>query len=407
VIADNGGFTVAGYNNFVGAGNDDLMVMHFDGNANIVWARTLGGTNSDKGLGLVWDGSGYGVVGTTGSFGAGNNDILVARFLSNGNLDWVKTFGGTGNDSGNDIVWDGTQYGIAGTTGSFGAGADDFALLRVTTSGGLTFARALGGGQQDRASGIAWDGSSYAIAGNSTSFTAGNTDFLIAKVSTAPAVTWGRRFGGSNNDIGRDVIWDGTNFVMAGHSNTFGAGDYDAVVVRFKTDGSGIDWARTIGGAGQDQALSMSYDSGNYLVTGYTMSNGLSDFDAYAASINASGTLGWATRVGKTSGAQQSDHALAITKVGSGYVMVGYTSSYNAGGWNEMLVARLNSSGGLSTGCSEVVSAPFSVTLTQSWSNASASPTLNSTAWTTGTPSPTYVDWVAHSEPPVMTSVCP
>ena len=46
---------------------------------------------------------GYIVAGETMSFGAGGSDAWVLKLDGNGNVQWQKTYGGTGNDYANSI----------------------------------------------------------------------------------------------------------------------------------------------------------------------------------------------------------------------------------------------------------------------------------------------------------------
>jgi len=67
------------------------------------------------------------VAGHTRSFGAGLHDFLLLKTDSLGNLQWVKTYGGSNEDWAYS-VYEAYDHGyiIAGTTESFGAGLKDF-----------------------------------------------------------------------------------------------------------------------------------------------------------------------------------------------------------------------------------------------------------------------------------------
>src|SRR6266852_2645273 len=84
-----GGFIVAGYTNGFGAGGQDVLLVKVDRSGMIQWAKTAGGTGSDRAFFVrqTSDG-GYIVTGDTDSF-TGVGQILVAKFDSTGKLQWA------------------------------------------------------------------------------------------------------------------------------------------------------------------------------------------------------------------------------------------------------------------------------------------------------------------------------
>jgi hypothetical protein len=88
------------------------------------FAKTYGGTYEDiaSSVQQTSDG-GYIVAGYTYSFGAGDYDIFLIKTDANGNVQWAKTYGGTGYDRAFSVqqTSDG-GYILAGYTGSFGVG---------------------------------------------------------------------------------------------------------------------------------------------------------------------------------------------------------------------------------------------------------------------------------------------
>ncbi|MCK4312151.1 MAG: PKD domain-containing protein [Candidatus Cloacimonetes bacterium] len=100
---NDGGYIIAGFttNNF---GNWDVYLIKTDENGNEVWYKTWGGIDSDfaKSVQQTND-DGYIIVGSTYSFGAGNEDIYLIKTNENGNEVWVKTFGSSGSDSGESV----------------------------------------------------------------------------------------------------------------------------------------------------------------------------------------------------------------------------------------------------------------------------------------------------------------
>ena len=112
-------------------GSDTETKIDFVSVGEYQWEKTFGGADYDSGRSVqqTSDG-GYIIAGSTESFGAGLSDVYLIKTDANGNALWEKTFGGSGTDWGASVqqTVDG-GYIIAGRTDSFGAGADDLYLI--------------------------------------------------------------------------------------------------------------------------------------------------------------------------------------------------------------------------------------------------------------------------------------
>ena len=90
-----GGFIVSGDTDSFGAGGRDILVIRLDSNGNLVWAKTYGGNRYEQISSIkITKDEGLIIGGDTTSFGAGSYDAFAMRLDSNGNVSWVKTFGG-------------------------------------------------------------------------------------------------------------------------------------------------------------------------------------------------------------------------------------------------------------------------------------------------------------------------
>ena len=132
-----GGYVVASGSLTFGAGLTDFWILKLDSNGTIQWQKTYGGAGFDLAHSLeqTQDG-GYVVAGWTGSFGAGETDAWVLKLSSTGEIEWQKTYGGTGFDVANTIrqTEDG-GYVVGGWTDSFGAGNGDMWILKLDANG--------------------------------------------------------------------------------------------------------------------------------------------------------------------------------------------------------------------------------------------------------------------------------
>jgi len=167
-----GGYIVAGRTFYLGGGGWDILLIKIGTNGDVQWAKTYGGTSDDWAYSVqqTSDG-GYIVVGGTLSFGAGWYDIFLIKTDAFGNVQWAKTYGEAGDDGAYSVrqTSDG-GYIVAGYTWSFGAGGD-ILLIKTDANGNVQWAKTYGGTGNDVAYSVQQtsDGG-YILAGWTTSF---------------------------------------------------------------------------------------------------------------------------------------------------------------------------------------------------------------------------------------------
>jgi hypothetical protein len=175
---------VAGATDSFGAGDDDIFLIKTDANGNIIWAKTYRGTSGDGAFSVqqISDG-GYIVAGYTGSFGAGYSDVFLVKTDANGNIIWAKTYGGTSRDWAFSVqqTLDG-GYIVAGITYSFGVDSGDIFLIKADANGNIQWAKTYGGTGDEWALSVQHtsDGG-YIVAGYTESFGAGYGDIFLMK----------------------------------------------------------------------------------------------------------------------------------------------------------------------------------------------------------------------------------
>jgi hypothetical protein len=103
----------------------------------------------------------------------------------------------------------------------------------------VSFAKTYGGWSYDSATSVQQtsDGG-YIVAGSTTSFGAGKRDIFLIKTDAEGNIIWAKTYGGTYWDEARSVqqTSDG-GYIVAGYTNSFGAGDYDIFLI--KTDANG------------------------------------------------------------------------------------------------------------------------------------------------------------------------
>lgn len=104
----------------------------YDKRLSLMWASLWGGAKSESARAISVDQSGYVVVaGESASGGAGGLDMVLLRFDPDGRLVWSRQWGGPANEGALGLALSGSVAYVVGSTHSFGMGQDDAVLLKV------------------------------------------------------------------------------------------------------------------------------------------------------------------------------------------------------------------------------------------------------------------------------------
>ena len=335
-----GGYVLAGYTSSFGAGGYDFYVLKTNSQGEPLWTRTYGGSRDDYAVSVqqTADG-GYIVAGITGSFGAGSEDFYLLKTNSLGDTLWTRTYGGSSFDEAYSVqqTADG-GYIVAGETWSFGAGGWDFYVVKTNPLGDTLWTRTYGGSDYDWAHSIQQtaDGG-YIVAGWTSSFGAGYDDFYLVKTNSQGDTLWTRTYGGSSSyDYAYSVqqTADG-GYIVTGTTYSSGAGLEDFYLVKTNSIGDTL-WTRTYGGSNGDWAYSVRQTAdGGYIVAGGSYSFGAGAEDFYLVKTNSSGDMLWT----RTYGGSSYDRASSVQQTADGgYIVAGPTWSFGAGGADFYLV---------------------------------------------------------------------
>jgi len=154
--------------------------------------------------------------------------------------------------------------------------------------------------------------------------------FCVSTAIAEPGDTlWTRRYGGTATDLGYSVqqTADG-GFVIAGQTDSFGAGYWDVYVLKTDADGDTL-WTRTYGGYDWDEARSVQQTTeGGYIITGYSNSFGGGYGDLYLVKTDANGDTLWT----RTYGGPETEYGRSVQQTSDGgYIVSGNTNSWGAG----------------------------------------------------------------------------
>ena len=162
----------------------------------------------------------------------------------------------------------------------------------------------------------------FILAGYTDSFGAGDYDMYIVKTDYSGNEMWSQTFGGSELDIAYSVeeTSDG-GFTLLGLTNSFGNG-CDMYLV--KTNASGNEmWSQTFGGSGCGWGYSVQETSdGGLILAGHSRSggNGDYDYDMYLVKTDYSGNEMWS----QTFGGSERDMAYSVEQTSDGgFILAG------------------------------------------------------------------------------------
>ncbi|MBI5476247.1 MAG: T9SS type A sorting domain-containing protein [Ignavibacteriales bacterium] len=229
-------------------GMHDMFIVKYDSNGNVLWAKNPGGTGSDIGSGIGLDSNGNCLVSgsfssPTITFGtttltnnnAGSSDFFVVKYNGNGDVIWAKSAGGTFDESCNGMTIDhnnniyilGTFNGSTLTLDSTtltNNGGYDFFIIKYDQDGNVVWAKSAGGTGNEEAYDIAINDSSCYVSGlfmsptltlgTTTLVNNGDNDMFIAKLNNTAnlASISGLVF----HDIDGNGIFDGADSTLTG-----------------------------------------------------------------------------------------------------------------------------------------------------------------------------------------------
>ncbi|MHA2202236.1 MAG: hypothetical protein ACW991_00970 [Candidatus Hodarchaeales archaeon] len=297
------GYVIAGRTFSYGAGESDAWLVKTDSNGKVLWNITYGGSDVDWATAIVeTTEGGFAFTGSTNSFGVERSDIWVVKTDNTGIEQWQRTFGGQGEECGYDILQTADEgFVLVGYTSSYGLGAKDMWVIKLTGSGDIEWHSTFGGIRDDigEALIVTPDGG-YVLGGQTWSYGMGNNDMWLVKIDEHGIDEWSTVYGGTEREWIEELILttDG-GFAFVGQSWASGLGSRDVWLV--KTDEYGtIEWQKTYGGVEKEWAedLIQTAEEG-YAIAGFTSTSGIGSFvDMWLVKTDREGTLLWSRQYG-------------------------------------------------------------------------------------------------------------
>ncbi|SHE27817.1 MULTISPECIES: Ig-like domain-containing protein [Caloramator] len=211
VIGVSDGYIVSGYSgskdndlkNIKIKGGDDGILVKYNSNGQVMWIKNIGGSGDETIQSICNFNNGFIGVGYTTSadgdfYGLKNKgltDAFIFRFDLNGNILWKNTFGGTGKDVFNSVMYE-----------------QDFGIVAV--------------------------GYSQSNDGDLYNLNLGSQDALAVKYNINGNMEWKKTYGKGGDDVFFSAVYsDFLGFVAAGYTNSKDLnikGNEDCLIVKYE-----------------------------------------------------------------------------------------------------------------------------------------------------------------------------
>ncbi|MBI1226805.1 MAG: T9SS type B sorting domain-containing protein [Bacteroidetes bacterium] len=379
----------------------DYWLVKTDGDGNVEWDKRYGGYYEDRLWSIVPTQDGGYLLGGESRSGIGADrtwanrglrDFWVVKIDANGNRQWDRAYGGTGDEELRKIVpLPNGQFWLAGfsnspasfekSTGAFN-GSYDFWSVKIDENGVPLGDFTFGGDGKDRLFDALLTTDGNLLLGGPTesqpSFTKtapfyGLNDNWVVKCTPSGIILWEAAFGGDKEDVlqrlnkSKDgnyfAIGQSTSDKFSGNKTADHYGSDDIWLVKFEDTGSGANmlWDKAYGGTSSDQGFDIVESTvGNLLIIGESSSvpDGvqktapvLGSKDYWFVYADKNGTALWDETLGGSSNdngrfvLQAHDYGLIITGISSSDNYAPYKSEDARGNsTNDIFVIR--------TGCS-------------------------------------------------------
>ncbi|HPO12758.1 MAG TPA: PKD domain-containing protein [Candidatus Hydrogenedentes bacterium] len=285
---------IAGWTTSFGKGSSDVYVLRLDKEGKEIWSETYGGMGADRGYAMAaTSDGGFIITGESNSNFSDKMDLYLLKITGDGTEEWAKTFTGPpgpglSDESGSAVLALSDGYLAAGYSDN---GNEQMYIVRTTNDGTKSWETYIGGLYDDRAYALASAGDSgFIVAGkyNPGQFT--SVDLTAVKLDNNGKQVWLRTFGGNRMDTAYAILAKSTSeFIIGGVTASTENNDENVYLVKIDGQGEAL-WTRNIGGAGDDAAYALVQASdGGFLLAGETNSLGAGQKDVYLLRCNSSG----------------------------------------------------------------------------------------------------------------------
>lgn len=328
IIAENDGYFVIG--NLQNSLNHKIIIykLSLNGEINLM---TIYGTDSLNYFtqDVIKAGNNYFIAGyMSDTSDIYNTDFFLSCFDPSGTLLWINRYGGSGREILNKILrsYD-NGFVMSGWTNSFGAGYDDFFLIKTDSLGNFEWQKTYGGTYGDVSTGslIYSSDSGYILTGESNSFNS-NLSLLIIKTDSLGNLESQTTIGGNDQIYGGQITstYDGNYLINKNYYDTI---SFQTTACLIKTDPLfNIIWEKEYPLSGYSEFFPEpieSYD-GTIVLSGKCKSSFSNDITGTLLKTDPFGTLIWQKEYLSDSISHQSIYDIEAVQ-DSGFVFCGFS----------------------------------------------------------------------------------
>ena len=182
--------------------------------------------------------------------------ILCVSLLSYGQNNFFKMYSGYGYDRGEGIVQlEDSSYVVTGSSSSWGESSQAF-LLKIDTVGNYLWSQSYGGPESEAGKRVLYNADlGFYIAGFSNSFGSGDFDAYLVKTDLNGNKLWEKTYGKPSNwERINDAIWTkDSTILMVGEVQATNGAASDILIIHADKNGDTL-WTKTFGSIGEDRA---------------------------------------------------------------------------------------------------------------------------------------------------------